>query len=279
MLYLPSNIQVEDHNIEDKEMIENKQKNAESYMEEQRKMNLNYIKQSDAQNVTIKEGFKDSALVKKELNTDQQAQFILDNLSCCQGYWFVENEYDSTKVIVSKLPADLSDTQLLNELRRFGEVTSLSIIHVLTTEDQLVGYGFIQFNSKEEAKKALDAKKIALKRTHQDIHKGMPVIKPQTNKYYNKIPESPFLRQTIDQIAKYVAKHGIIFEYLLLKREKENPTFRFIYDKNIEAYHYYRWKIISCLNNEDSIHYRRIPYNLTIGSTIYYPPELYEQPM
>ena len=29
-------------------------------MEEQRKMNLNYIKQSDAQNVTIKEGFKDS---------------------------------------------------------------------------------------------------------------------------------------------------------------------------------------------------------------------------
>ena len=43
----------------------------------------------------------------------------------------------------------------------------------------------------------------------------MPVIKPQTNKYYNKIPESPFLRQTIDQIAKYVAKHGIIFEYVI----------------------------------------------------------------
>jgi hypothetical protein len=41
---------------------------------------------------------------------------------------------------------------------------------------------------------------------------GMPVGHVDPTKIYIKIPENPFLRKTIDQVAKSVEKYGVAFE-------------------------------------------------------------------
>lgn len=101
ILYVPSNVQVAKVTEEEKELTSSKYQNAKSYMEELRKINMNIIEHSNT--------YKDSNLikenqeiwVKKELSTEQQAEFILNSQQISQGYHFVEEDYDELSICIS----------------------------------------------------------------------------------------------------------------------------------------------------------------------------------
>lgn len=47
---------------------------------------------------------------------------------------------------------------------------------------------------------------------------------------------------------EYIVQQGPAFEAMIMSREINNPTFRFLFDNQSPAHGYYRWKLYSILN-------------------------------
>lgn len=47
---------------------------------------------------------------------------------------------------------------------------------------------------------------------------------------------------------EFVVKEGPAFEAMIMSREINNPTYRFLFDNQSPAHGYYRWKLYSILN-------------------------------
>lgn len=52
----------------------------------------------------------------------------------------------------------------------------------------------------------------------------------------------------IHRIIEFVVKEGPAFEAMIMSREINNPTYRFLFDNQSPAHGYYRWKLYSILN-------------------------------
>jgi hypothetical protein len=55
-------------------------------------------------------------------------------------------------------------------------------------------------------------------------------------------PSSPTVRSIIDRLAKLVALDGPLIEQSIMRIEKSNPEFSFLFVKNSDEYVYYQWR-------------------------------------
>lgn len=86
------------------------------------------------------------------------------------------------------------------------------------------------------------------------------------------IPQDPEVSFRCDVLAHYVALHGLSFEAEVLKREKDNPLFQFIDDSSSPDHLYYRWRIYSCCQGDDTRHWRTAPFQMVEGGGMWTPP-------
>lgn len=58
--------------------------------------------------------------------------------------------------------------------------------------------------------------------------------------------------QLIHRMAEYVINEGPMFEAIIMNREINNPIFRFLFDNSSPAHVYYRWRIFSLLQGDET---------------------------
>lgn len=72
------------------------------------------------------------------------------------------------KVIIRNIPFDLKDTHLQKDFAKYGTILSVNV--PIKNENNLNrGFGFIEFSTKEEAKKVIDA-------MNGQKYKGRPIV-------------------------------------------------------------------------------------------------------
>lgn len=54
----------------------------------------------------------------------------------------------------------------------------------------------------------------------------------------------------IHRTIEFVVREGPLFEAILMNREMNNPSFRFLFDNQSPAHVYYRWKLFSILQGK-----------------------------
>jgi U2-associated protein SR140 len=64
------------------------------------------------------------------------------------------------------------------------------------------------------------------------------------------IPTERQLLHLIHRMVEFVVREGPMFEAMVMSKELNNPSYRFLFDNKSPAHVYYRWKIFSVLHGE-----------------------------
>lgn len=78
--------------------------------------------------------------------------------------------------------------------------------------------------------------------------------------------------QLIHRMAEFVIKEGPMFEAIIMNREINNPIFRFLFDNSSPAHVYYRWRIFSLLQGDETSNWSTDEFVMFDGGSKWKPP-------
>ncbi|CAD5234347.1 unnamed protein product [Bursaphelenchus xylophilus] len=86
------------------------------------------------------------------------------------------------------------------------------------------------------------------------------------------IPTERPLLFLIHRTIEFLIREGPMFEALIMKKERNNPVFRFLFDNNHPTHVYYRWRLYSVLNGEDRSDWSIRRFKMFEGGSWWEPP-------
>ena len=78
--------------------------------------------------------------------------------------------------------------------------------------------------------------------------------------------------QLIHRMAEFVINEGPMFEAIIMNREINNPIFRFLFDNSSPAHIYYRWRIFSLLQGDETSTWSTDEFVMFQGGSKWKPP-------
>lgn len=78
--------------------------------------------------------------------------------------------------------------------------------------------------------------------------------------------------QLIHRMVEFVISEGPMFEAVIMNREINNPIFRFLFDNSSPAHIYYRWRLYSLLQGEDTSSWCTDQFVMFEGGSKWKPP-------
>eukprot|EP00240_Pyramimonas_obovata_P002804 CAMPEP_0118921002 /NCGR_PEP_ID=MMETSP1169-20130426/411_1 /TAXON_ID=36882 /ORGANISM="Pyramimonas obovata, Strain CCMP722" /LENGTH=760 /DNA_ID=CAMNT_0006861649 /DNA_START=161 /DNA_END=2439 /DNA_ORIENTATION=+ len=90
------------------------------------------------------------------------------------------------------------------------------------------------------------------------------------------VPENLRQKHVIDVVAKYVLQDGCPFEQTVMKLERSNPDFAFLFAPESPEHEYYRWRIFSMANGDSLLLWRERPFQMINGGPLWIPPKVPE---
>ncbi|CAF3517404.1 unnamed protein product [Rotaria sp. Silwood1] len=87
------------------------------------------------------------------------------------------------------------------------------------------------------------------------------------------IPHDRVLLCLIHRMIEFVIREGPMFEAIIMRREMNNPQFRFLFDNQSPAHTYYRWKLYSILQGDSVTSWRTEAFRLFKDSSLWLPPQ------
>ncbi|XP_054156061.1 LOW QUALITY PROTEIN: U2 snRNP-associated SURP motif-containing protein-like [Oppia nitens] len=88
------------------------------------------------------------------------------------------------------------------------------------------------------------------------------------------VPTDRTLLCLIHRMVEFVVREGPMFEAMIMNREINNPTFRFLFDNQSPAHVYYRWRLFSVLQGEHPSKWRTEEFRMFDGGSLWRPPPL-----
>ncbi|CAG0890371.1 unnamed protein product [Cyprideis torosa] len=85
--------------------------------------------------------------------------------------------------------------------------------------------------------------------------------------------ERPILHM-IHRMVEFVIREGPMFEAMIMNREINNPTFRFLFENQSAAHVYYRWKLFSMLQGDSTAKWSTEPFRMFKDGPIWKPPSM-----
>lgn len=61
---------------------------------------------------------------------------------------------------------------------------------------------------------------------------------------------------------EFVVREGPMFEAMIMRREMDNPIFRFLFENESPAHIYYRWKLFSLLQGDTPTEWRQKEFRM-----------------
>lgn len=61
---------------------------------------------------------------------------------------------------------------------------------------------------------------------------------------------------------EFVVREGPMFEAMIMRREIDNPIFRFLFENESPAHIYYRWKLFSLLQGDTPTEWRQKEFRM-----------------
>ncbi|UJR37661.1 hypothetical protein I4U23_030357 [Adineta vaga] len=87
------------------------------------------------------------------------------------------------------------------------------------------------------------------------------------------IPHDRALLCLIHRMIEFVIREGPTFEAMIMRREINNPQFRFLFDNQCPAHTYYRWKLFSILQGDSITSWRTEVFRLFKDGSLWLPPQ------
>ncbi|CAF4064492.1 unnamed protein product [Rotaria sp. Silwood2] len=87
------------------------------------------------------------------------------------------------------------------------------------------------------------------------------------------IPHDRVLLCLIHRMIEFVIREGPMFEAIIMRREMNNPQFRFLFDNQSPAHTYYRWKLYSILQGDGVTNWRTEAFRLFKNGSLWLPPQ------
>ncbi|CAF3852658.1 unnamed protein product [Adineta steineri] len=87
------------------------------------------------------------------------------------------------------------------------------------------------------------------------------------------IPHDRALLCLIHRMIEFVIREGPLFEAMIMRREMNNPQFRFLFDNQSPAHTYYRWKLYSILQGDSITSWRTETFRLFKDGSLWLPPQ------
>ncbi|XP_031630121.1 U2 snRNP-associated SURP motif-containing protein [Contarinia nasturtii] len=88
------------------------------------------------------------------------------------------------------------------------------------------------------------------------------------------IPTERPLLALIHRMIEFVIREGPMFEAMIMSKEIDNPTFRFLFENESPAHIYYRWKLFSLLQGDTPTEWRQKEFRMFQTGSIWKPPPL-----
>lgn len=88
-----------------------------------------------------------------------------------------------------------------------------------------------------------------------------------------KPPEDEGRQAEIDIVAAYVAQDGSTLEEMVMEREKDNPRFSFLFDRDSEEHAYYKWRVFAFVQGDTERGWRSDPFRMVHNGARWIPPE------
>ncbi|XP_037544042.1 U2 snRNP-associated SURP motif-containing protein [Nematolebias whitei] len=88
------------------------------------------------------------------------------------------------------------------------------------------------------------------------------------------IPTERRLLVLIHRMVEFVVREGPLFEAMIMKRESNNPYFKFLFDCKRQDHVYYRWRLFSILQGDTPTEWRTTYFRMFKGGSLWIPPVL-----
>lgn len=140
-------------------------------------------------------------------------------------------ELSSATVYVSNISKETTEDELREHFSQFGEIKGLRIPRVPRTKERK-SFGFVEFHSREEARKAIQAPEhqIGSQSALSEVREATYLVENPKKVFVNRVPET----MTIESLRNYCEKFGAV-EYIDLvirpaqaERETEELTTAFV---------------------------------------------------
>lgn len=88
------------------------------------------------------------------------------------------------------------------------------------------------------------------------------------------IPAERQIIAVIHRMIEFVIREGPMFEALIMNREVNNPSYKFLYDNEHPWHIYYRWKLFSMLQGDTQNEWREKEFRMFKRGSIWKPPQM-----
>ncbi|KAJ3183952.1 U2 snRNP-associated SURP domain-containing protein [Gaertneriomyces sp. JEL0708] len=86
-------------------------------------------------------------------------------------------------------------------------------------------------------------------------------------------PSDRQVRMIIHRMIERVIRFGPAFESLIMEREVDNPSYKFLFDNDSPEHVYYRWKLYSILQGDPTTKWYTEPFQMFTEGATWIPPE------
>lgn len=94
-----------------------------------------------------------------------------------------------------------------------------------------------------------------------------------TNTYVKvTIPLDKKILLIIHRMIEFVIREGTSVETMIMRKERNNPLFQFLFDNQSSMHTYYRWKLYSVLHGESINSWDTTPFRMFRGGSLWIPP-------
>ncbi|OBZ83902.1 U2 snRNP-associated SURP motif-containing protein [Choanephora cucurbitarum] len=226
---------------------------------------------------------------------------------------FDEGNPNTTNLYVGNINPTTTEAGLCQEFGKFGPIASVKIMWPRTQEEKDKGNncGFVSFMTRKDAAEAIRGldgkelhgftlrvgwgkavplpatpffvldKKVSLGQAktglpfNAQIYPGPPGVnsRPRAEVHVTK-PVDVKLMRVMHRMIERVLKHGPLFEAIIMDKELNNPTFKFLFDNSSPEHIYYRWRLYSLSQGDTKSRWRDEPFQMFEGGPWWIPPEL-----
>ncbi|KAI8078079.1 uncharacterized protein B0P05DRAFT_544033 [Gilbertella persicaria] len=226
---------------------------------------------------------------------------------------FDDGNPDTTNLYVGNINPTMTETGLCHEFGKYGPIASVKIMWPRTQEEKDKGNncGFVSFMTRKDAAEAIHAldgkeingytlrvgwgkavplpptpffvldKKISQGKTktglpfNAQVYPGPPGVNSRPRAEVRVVkPVNVKLLRIIHRVIERVLKYGPLFEAMIMDREFNNPTFKFLFDNTSSEHIYYRWRLYSLSQGDTNQRWNDEPFQMFEGGPWWIPPEL-----
>lgn len=90
------------------------------------------------------------------------------------------------------------------------------------------------------------------------------------------IPLNKRIVMLVHRMVEFVAREGPSFEAIIMNREIQNPSYRFLFDNQSPIHTYYRWKLYSVLQGESQKNWSQKMFRMFDGGSIWISPPVHD---